>query len=136
MFGLPLNWLSRPNPALVVHMLAYYNGGADRRLLLGPDILKAIARSLTHAFRQGSGASIQDLRLYRHTWGFELTNVQKKVLLWHGAHDTVVPYSHSEYVHSELPHSKLSLLPQEGHFSLPIVHAKGILTALCEAVMS
>ena len=132
LYGQPLKRLAAAHPESLVRLLAYYNGGADRPLLLRPDILNTIAQSLPHAFQRGIAASMQDLRLYQQPWGFELSDIRKQILLWHGTGDSVVPCRHSEYMHARLQHSKLTLVPKEGHFSLPVLHAENILKALCE----
>ncbi len=130
MFGHPLDWLATKHPVQALRLFAYLNGGADKPVLLRSDILDRLSRNLHESFRQGPLASVQDMVIYRRPWGFELVNIRKHIHLWHGNADNIVPFSHSEYVHAQLPDAELAMVPGEGHFSLPVLHAKAILTTL------
>jgi len=138
LYGRPLSWLGNTHPALALRLLAYSNGGADKPVLLRSDILGLLSGNLQESFRQGPFAAIQDVVIYQNPWGFELANIRKRIHLWHGGADSIVPCSHSEFVHSQLPDSILAIVPNEGHFSLPVNHAKAILTTLVgdEAISS
>ncbi|GMR21008.1 MAG: alpha/beta hydrolase [Gammaproteobacteria bacterium] len=133
LYGKPLNWLANTHPALALRLLAYFNGGADKPVLLRSDILELLSASLQESFRQGPSAAIQDVVIYQNPWGFELSNIRKHIHLWHGNADRIVPCCHSEFVHSQLPDSVLDIVPNEGHFSLPVRHAEAILTTLVGA---
>jgi len=93
-------------------------------------IHRLLSESLRESFRQGPFAATQDVTIYQNPWGFELANIRKRIHLWHGDADRIVPCCHSEFVHSQLADSELSIVPNEGHFSLPILHAEEILTTL------
>jgi len=130
LYGKPLSVLSKIHPSLALRLFAHSLGGADKPVLLRDDILGILSESLREAFRQGSSASMQDILIYQAPWGFELANIRKRIHLWHGDADRIVPCSHSEFVHSQVADSELCIVPGEGHFSLPILHAEEILTTL------
>jgi len=130
LYGKPLSALSNTHPDIALRLLAYFNGGADKPVLLRGDILGLLSESLRESFRQGPFASAQDVAIYQTHWGFELANIRKHIHLWHGSADRIVPCGHSDFVHSQLADSELSIIPNEGHFSLPILHAEEILTTL------
>lgn len=130
LYARPLGWLATSRPALVLRLLAYGNGGADKPVLLRSDILGLLARSLQESFRQGPLAPAQDVTLYQNPWGFELADIRLPVHLWHGDADRIVPCHHSEFVHAQLTNPVLAIVPGEGHFSLPVLHAESILDTL------
>ncbi len=125
--GRPVARLARTRPELLIRLVANINGGPDRQILLQPHILRAFRISIQACFQQGTLGSMQDLQLFRQPWGFELGNVRQQVTLWHGEADKVVPPGHSIHMHHRLPNSSLDIVPQEGHFSLPLKHISDIL---------
>jgi pimeloyl-ACP methyl ester carboxylesterase len=61
-------------------------------------------------------------------WGFELADIRVPVLLLHGKHDLMVPYSHGEWLAGHIPGVEARLLDDDGHLTLlqdrvPEVHA-------------
>jgi len=132
LYGVPLSLLSKIRPALAIRLLAQSLGGADKPVLLRDDVLGFLSENLREAFCQGASAPLQDILLYQSCWGFELGDIHKHIHLWHGNADRVVPCSHSEFVHAQLADAELSILPGEGHFSLPVLYAREILTRLRE----
>jgi pimeloyl-ACP methyl ester carboxylesterase len=130
LYGKPLMWLSGTHPDWALRLLAAGQCAADKRVLLRRDIHEVLTGTLREAFRQGPYASARDVVIYQKPWGFDLANIRKKIHLWHGDADRIVPCSHSQYVHAQLPDSVLTILPDEGHFSLPVLHAKAILADL------
>jgi len=130
--GQPVIQLSRIRPEWLIRLLAYINGGPDKRILLEPAILHAFSFSMQACFQQGSLGSMRDLHLFRQPWGFELADIRSQVRLWHGDRDKVVPLSHSRYLHDRLPNSRFEIVPHEGHFSLPLNNMRYILEAMLE----
>jgi len=130
LYAFPSQSMSRAAPRLSVRMLAWRYGGMDGEVLLREDVLSILSRNLTRAFYQGSDAAIQDIHLYQQPWGFELSDITMKIQLWHGTADRIVPASHSEFVAGQLPNAELTLVPDAGHFSLPVNYAENILSSL------
>lgn len=130
LYGRPLKWLSSVRPDITFRLLARCHGEADRRVLSRNDIRGILSGSLRESFCQGPYAATRDVVLYQRPWGFRLEAIRRQVHLWHGDADRIVPCHHSRFVHAQLPDSILSIVPGEGHFSLPIMHAKAILAAL------
>lgn len=134
LYGLPLDALARLRPAAALRAVALSLGGADRKVLLEPQVLELLTANLREAFRQGADGALQDVAIYRNPWGFEAQDIELPVHFWHGDADRIVPLLHSQYLHDRLPRSRLTLVPGEGHFSLPVRHATAILkTLLAEA---
>jgi pimeloyl-ACP methyl ester carboxylesterase len=54
-------------------------------------------------------------------WGFDVTRIEKPVLLVHGGEDRVIPASHSDWLVRRLPEVELWFRPHDGHIS--VLHA-------------
>jgi pimeloyl-ACP methyl ester carboxylesterase len=125
--GPALTLLSRRRPDLLVRLLAALNARPDRAILLDKMLFPAFTFSIRECFRQGLAGSLEDLRLFGQPWGFRLEDIRQPTWLWHGTRDRIVPPSHSEYMQSRLARSSIEIVPEEGHFSLPIRHIHHII---------
>jgi pimeloyl-ACP methyl ester carboxylesterase len=130
LYGFPLRVLASRAPRSTAHLLAWHLGGADKPVLLRADVHAILARSMAQAFAQGSQAAVQDVHVLQQPWKFELAATRRPVRFWHGTSDPIVPHRHSVYLHGLMKNSTLSLVPGEGHFSLPVLHAETILSTL------
>lgn len=125
--GAPLSAIAKLSPTLVLQLIGLHNGGADKKVLEDARVQQLISLNIREAFRQGAIGAVHDMEMYTQPWGFQLANINKSIHIWHGDEDNVVPLSHSEYMHKHLPNSRLTIVPGEAHFSLPIHHAENIL---------
>ncbi len=67
------------------------------------------------ALRQGSKGVLQEFRLMTKPWGFDISDVQCPVFIWHGAADTYVPPSMAAYFAQKIPGSICRLEQEAGH---------------------
>ncbi len=125
--------MMRRYPARAYALVTAFAQEADRRVLERPEVREALMASMCEAQRQGPAASLHELGLYARPWGFDLTSIGVPVTLWQGGCDRVVPPAHGHYQSRELPRGRLRLLPEEGHFSLPINRMDEILRDLVRA---
>ncbi len=51
-------------------------------------------------------------------WGFEVTDVDVPVQLWHGRHDRFVPFQHGEWLARNVPNADAHLTDADGHMTL------------------
>lgn len=102
----------------------------DQKVLQDPETLAALMESMVLARKQGSAGIVFDLKSYVNPWPCQLDKITCPYYLWHGQLDVVLPYAMSTYVHGQVPHSKLKLFPDEGHYSLPIMRGEEILSDL------
>ena len=130
MIGTPLHVISKLSPTFALQVLRLYNGGVDGQLLKQPTIRQLIALDIAEAFRQGPAGAAHEMVLYVRPWGFDLQKIKTPITLWHGDCDAIVPLEHSYYLHSHLADAKLTIIPGEAHFSLPIRQADTILRSL------
>jgi len=125
--GRPLTMLSRHTPALLINTLAALNGQPDKRCLLREENYNAFLRSLPACFSQGARGTLQDLKQFRQPWAVPFASITIPVRLWHGECDKVVPLEHSEHLAERLGNARLTCMPGEGHFSLPLQHMQHLL---------
>jgi pimeloyl-ACP methyl ester carboxylesterase len=106
----------------------------DRALWKSEELREGFAENLREAFRQGTRALDEDLRLYTQHWGFELEDVHARVYVWHGTDDRIVPARH---VREELPGLRDAVVTwyaREGHFAV-IDHLDEILAVIHHAAV-
>lgn len=102
----------------------------DVDLLMHPELSQVFRESMLHAFHQGAYGPALELRALQQDWGVQDWGFPFPVYLWHGLKDRIVPPEHSRRLSSRIPNSKLHLLPEEGHYSLPIMRIDEILAPL------
>jgi len=124
--------LSRYPEAVVSHLRSV-SAPPDRAVLAESGFATTLARSFRESADGDSRALIQEAVLFAQPWGTWLRDVQVEVLLWHGELDVVVPPVLGRTVAGAVPHCRAEFHPDDGHFSLPIRRAEGILCALTGA---
>jgi pimeloyl-ACP methyl ester carboxylesterase len=129
-FGGMMGPLMQFRPDLALGLLTVGMPGADRAILRRPDIHASTCESLAEGLRQGTRGALRDMWLYAGDWGFEPSAVRQPVEFWHGQSDATVPVLHTRSLAAGLSQARVRIVPDEGHFSLPILHAEAILEAL------
>jgi pimeloyl-ACP methyl ester carboxylesterase len=130
--GQPLTLLSKYKPRLLINALATLNGEPDKHCLLEAEALNAFLHSLPACFTQGARGALQDLIMFQQPWTLPFSSITLPVHMWHGDHDNVVPFRHSEYLAAQLGNAHMNCVPGEGHFSLPLRHMRRLLTDFLE----
>jgi pimeloyl-ACP methyl ester carboxylesterase len=102
----------------------------DRVVMAQPEVVQWSGDSLREAFRSGSRGAAWDYALFTRPWGFRPDELSVKVQLWHGEVDATIPVRMGRYMAEVIPNCQARFLPDEGHISLIINHAKQILTDL------
>lgn len=122
--------VAQRNPHRLPREFAAGLPAADQAVLRRPEVSRLLRESLGESFRQGPFGNREELRILARPWGFPLTAIASPVRLWHGKADVTVPAGMGRYLAWHLPRCDASLLPGEGHFSLPVNRAEAILDAL------
>jgi pimeloyl-ACP methyl ester carboxylesterase len=117
-------------PSATVDLIATQLPQPDREVLRRPDVRKLLANAFREAVRTGPGGPIRDIILYSRPWGFDLKEVQKEVCLWYGEKDTIVPPAMGRYLSQRIPRTRLTLYPEDGHFSLIVSRLKEIVATI------
>jgi len=102
--------------------------------LLSPVDRKALTPSLTEFLYESTQAGLapgadgwwDDDVAFIEPWGFELDQIQTRVLLLHGRHDQFVPFSHGEWLARHIPGVEARLLDDDGHLTLVDNHLEEV----------
>ncbi|MBI3851438.1 MAG: alpha/beta hydrolase [Verrucomicrobia bacterium] len=121
-------WVVRHNPQLYLSpRLLTELPEPDRAALRYGEFRHMLFASTMEAFRQGTRGPFHDGRLYAQPWGFQLADITREILLWHGEQDVFVPVALGSHQAQLLPRCRARFLPDEGHLSLPLNHIREIL---------
>jgi pimeloyl-ACP methyl ester carboxylesterase len=88
----------------------------DRKQFTG-EYADHIAESFHAALASGIAGWQDDDLAFVRDWGFPLAQA-RRVTIWHGAQDRMVPYPHGAWLASRLPGATARLYPDEGHLSV------------------
>lgn len=88
----------------------------DQAFLREPQIRSWIIEEMNENLRQGDRHILRELLLITHDWGFELSEVQVPVELWHGESDRAVPFTLVKRLEKMLPDCRAHYLPGAGHY--------------------
>jgi pimeloyl-ACP methyl ester carboxylesterase len=69
----------------------------------------------------GARAVSTDGNIYSSDWGIDLASVTYPLRYWHGGRDNNIPAALVERFVQRLPQATLTILPEEGHYSLPML---------------
>lgn len=93
----------------------------DRKALLEDHAMgQNLVESGREAYKINSDGRVDDMLSFVQPWGFELSEIDVPVFLYHGSEDRNVPFGHGEWLAKHVPHEKLKthLLQGEGHLSI------------------
>jgi pimeloyl-ACP methyl ester carboxylesterase len=89
--------------------------GPDRQLIESLSVHDATAW-FYEALRSGGTGMVHEYRMLAEDWGFSVSDIQMKVILWCGQEDALLPEVHSQYLAKTLREADLQLVPRCGHF--------------------
>lgn len=90
---------------------------SDREIV--KNYTKEDCSSFIHASLTNNGwGVIDDYEAIKKPWGFKVSQIKNPVHVFHGANDTLSPISQAHYLAEHIPHSKLHIIPEQGHFLL------------------
>lgn len=104
----------------------------DQAILKEPKALDAMMKTLKEAFRSGYQGALEDAKIYKVPWDFDLSQIDQAVILWHGGKDENVKIESAEFVMETLPHCTPHIKAEEGHLSLIALYAEEILSSFQE----
>lgn len=90
-------------------------GTGEQARLASADERAAAARSFLDACCGGVGGLVEDYLTYASGWGFEPSEIETDVQLWHGGADPLVPVEHALQLAADLPRCHVFVDPDEGH---------------------
>lgn len=90
----------------------------DQAILDHPEVKIAMMKNLKEAFSSGYNGGLEDALIYKEDWGFELSDIDTKIIMWHGELDENVKIETALYVADQLPNAQMETKSDEGHLSL------------------
>jgi len=129
LYGGPVPGLLARWPMLVERMRTFNTPPSDHAVLTG-DTLAVLNRTIVDAMCQGARGARRDLLLYTQDWQLPYDRIATPTTIWHGLADGTVPASHAGWYAAHLPRATLHLVPEHGHYSLPVRLAGDILASL------
>lgn len=121
---------ARHDPSRLLRKLARHLADCDKKILAERATRDIMIASLAEAANQNPLYGAQELTIFGAPWGFDLKDIPMPVTLWHGGQDEMVPVAMAYQLADKLTRSCLHIIPDAGHFSLPVLHAEKILQGL------
>jgi pimeloyl-ACP methyl ester carboxylesterase len=107
---------TRANPASMLDFLDSQLPESDRRVLSDFGIKEMLESNFVEAFRESAAGWVDDTLAFLTPWGFEMDQINRPVLLWHGEMDVFAPISHSRWLVDRIADAKLRVAHGAAHF--------------------
>jgi len=88
----------------------------DRQILLQPDFATAFCEMSAECFAQGSDGLVRDSELLYRSWAFDVKTIERRVHMWQGMDDRLVPDSINKQVADRTPGAIWHPVERAGHF--------------------
>ena len=92
-------------------------GDADKRALT-PEVAEMMAVGMRHSGSVSYYGWLDDDLAFVRDFGFDITKIDKPVILYQGDDDFMVPHAHGYWLEKKIPNAKLNFVPGHGHISL------------------
>ena len=92
-------------------------GDADKRALT-PEVAEQMAVGYRHSGPVSFYGWVDDDLAFVRDFGFDITKIDKPVILYQGDDDFMVPHAHGYWLEKKIPTAKLNFVPGHGHISL------------------
>jgi pimeloyl-ACP methyl ester carboxylesterase len=102
---------------------------ADSAALTG-EFAEDLAAANSDGLRLGIDGWIDDELAFTKPWGFDLTEIDIPLAIWHGSADVNVPPAHGRWLATRLPEATLHIADGEGHLSIMTRPVGGMLDEL------
>ena len=93
----------------------------DKQALHTPELYRILMTS----GRIGVGSPVRALStdgdIYSSDWGIDFTSIQYPIRYWHGGRDSNIPVTMVERFVQKMPIASLTVLEEDGHYSLPML---------------
>jgi len=115
-------------------MAAFVGKMCERDQLALHDV--ELYRILMASGRVGVTSSVRsvstDGNIYSSDWGIDFGSVQFPIRYWHGGRDSNIPVSMVERFVQKMPNATLTVLEEDGHYSLPLLCSEQIVDDLLD----
>lgn len=103
------------NPKSFVKMFDSSLCPADKDIFNLPDFQYLLMRDYQELFRHGSKGPAYDAQTVYRPWGFDLSDIDIHIEVFHGTSDKFVPPKFSEYLAKKAKDVRINLLEGQGH---------------------
>jgi pimeloyl-ACP methyl ester carboxylesterase len=107
----------RHGPEDLVEALASLLGAEDRAVLSGR-FAEYLLECERHGLAPGVDGWVDDDIAFADTWGFDVAEIERPVLLLHGEDDRFVPVSHGRWLAARIPNVEARIDAADGHLTL------------------
>jgi pimeloyl-ACP methyl ester carboxylesterase len=109
--------LSRAEPGDLLALMETLLGAEDRSVLNGA-FAEYLVETDRHAVERGVDGWLDDDLAFLHPWGFDVSSIDRPVLLLHGDDDRFVPVSHGHWLAARVPAVEARIDAADGHLTL------------------
>jgi pimeloyl-ACP methyl ester carboxylesterase len=106
----------RNDPSALISQLREEIHASDRRVIEDAGIRQMLKSNYHEALLGRGDGWIDDAMAFIGDWGFELSEIQVPVLLWHGKEDVFAPVNHSRWLAERIAGSELRIEDGKAHF--------------------
>jgi pimeloyl-ACP methyl ester carboxylesterase len=92
--------------------------GAEDRAVLSGAFAEYLLETDRHGLAPGIDGWLDDDLAFVLPWGFEVSSIDRPVLLLHGEDDRFVPVSHGRWLAERIPGVEARIDPHDGHLTL------------------
>jgi pimeloyl-ACP methyl ester carboxylesterase len=92
-------------------------GDADKKALT-PEVAEIEAEMFRRALSVSYDGWIDDDLAFVRDFGFDISKIDKPVVIYQGDDDFMVPHAHAYWLKKHIPTAKLNFVPGHGHISL------------------
>ena len=103
-------------PESLIEELRTQMSEPDLRFMQNVTYRRMLVKSYAEALRVGPYGWLDDILAFRGEWGFALDTIEPPVRLWHGAHDTFSPASHTRWLAQRIPRAEVHVQHDAAHF--------------------
>lgn len=82
-----------------------------------PEFMEVMRDDGLEAMREGTAGVGYEAWLFVQPWGFDVSEIQRPVVLWHGDDDRNAPLSHAQALAEKMPHAELIVWTGMGHLT-------------------
>jgi pimeloyl-ACP methyl ester carboxylesterase len=88
----------------------------DRKILLRPDVETPFSDAVAECFAHGSDGLVGDAELLYRNWAFDVSTIERRVHIWQGLDDKLIPDPINKTVADRMPGSVWHPVEGAGHF--------------------
>lgn len=109
--------LLEARPEELVQVMGSLLGPQDRAVLTG-GFVEFLLECYHHGLEHGVDGWVDDDLAFLEPWGFDVADINRPVLLLHGADDRFVPVSHARWLAAHIPDVETRVDASDGHLTL------------------